>query len=396
MRGILHRYIFREIVAHFILALGVFLFVMLMGRTIQVIELIVQRGVSPFDVLKVLITLIPLFLPMAIPVATLIGAVVAFSRMAGDLEMVAIKSSGISLYQLLKPVAVFSIVATLLCLFLTFHVAPRGAQAFKRTLLEVATRSVKGLFKEGVFHELTKGFILYASRVDAERGMMEGIFVHERYAVKFPVLIVAKRGFLPKGGDSSGPMTLVLEDGELIQSSPSKGILRRIRFNRYEINLDIPLSRAQRKLTKRRNRELDLPALIEAIGKGDRADKPRRSYLLEIHKRGAISLASLIFGFFALPLAMQFRPQGRSHGFIMGSLAVLLYYVLFSVGKTLAETSQLPVWACMWTPNLVFAALAAYLIHRTARERPVALILAINALIDWTQRIFRRILGGGQ
>src|SRR5262245_57781188 len=107
MGKILHRYIFREVVTPFLLGLGIFTFVLLIARLLKLIEMVVNRGLPATQILELLGYLLPAFLEVTVPMAMLLAILIAFGRLSADSEMVAMRSSGLSIYQLAPPVALF-------------------------------------------------------------------------------------------------------------------------------------------------------------------------------------------------------------------------------------------------------------------------------------------------
>ena len=96
----------------FLLGLGVFTFVLLIARLLKLIELVVNRGVPATNILRLFAYLMPAFLEVTVPMAMLLAILVAFGRLSADSEMIAMRSSGLSLYQLVPPVAIFVVLAT--------------------------------------------------------------------------------------------------------------------------------------------------------------------------------------------------------------------------------------------------------------------------------------------
>ena len=78
------------------------------------------------QIATVFVAIIPAFLELAIPLATLLGIMLAFARLSGDSEIVVIRASGISLGQLIKPVVIFGLFASLLTLWVSFEHRPWG------------------------------------------------------------------------------------------------------------------------------------------------------------------------------------------------------------------------------------------------------------------------------
>lgn len=137
---------------------------------------------------------------------------------------------------------------------------------------------------------------------------------------------------------------------------------------------------------------MDTGVLIKRVQRllhrGKRADH----FLVELHRRLSIPLTCLLFGLLSLPLALQSRPQGRSHGFLLGTLVILIYYLMFTTGQTLAESGRLPFWIPLWLPNGLLGFFTIYLLIRTAQERASFTLVMINSLIDRVQRWMRQRL----
>jgi len=83
--------------AHFLASLFVFIFIMVAARMLSITELIVTRGVRVTQVIGMVVYLLPDILIFALPAVTLMSVVVAFLRLSVDSEIIALKSSGISL-----------------------------------------------------------------------------------------------------------------------------------------------------------------------------------------------------------------------------------------------------------------------------------------------------------
>src|SRR5213078_4242488 len=106
----INRYILREISVPFVLGLAVFTLILLIARILKLVEMVVNRGVPALQVLKLFSYILPAFLEVTVPMAVLLAVLVAFGRLSSDSEITALKTSGVSLYQLARPVALFALV----------------------------------------------------------------------------------------------------------------------------------------------------------------------------------------------------------------------------------------------------------------------------------------------
>ena len=117
---IIDRYILKELFHIFFLSIFVFTIVLMLNKVLQLTELVVNKGVPLLTVSKLILFLLPTFLIIILPVSVLVASIMTFSRLSTDSEIIVLKSSGISLYRLLYPVIILSIVVYLFTNFLTF------------------------------------------------------------------------------------------------------------------------------------------------------------------------------------------------------------------------------------------------------------------------------------
>src|SRR6185436_9433352 len=101
---ILDRYVVREIVPPTGLGLLLFTFVLLLDQITNLMKVLVSRGADLPTVLRAFAYLLPSIFSVTIPMAFLLGVLLAFGRLASDSEIVAMRASGLSPARLLRPV----------------------------------------------------------------------------------------------------------------------------------------------------------------------------------------------------------------------------------------------------------------------------------------------------
>ena len=89
--GILSRYIFKELLWPFLLALLVFSSVALMTSIIDLMDLIFNKGISPARVLMFIIYLLPSLLIYTVPMSVMLAVLIALGRLSADTEIIALK-----------------------------------------------------------------------------------------------------------------------------------------------------------------------------------------------------------------------------------------------------------------------------------------------------------------
>ncbi|MDH7500900.1 MAG: LptF/LptG family permease, partial [candidate division NC10 bacterium] len=147
---ILDRYILKEMGSIFMVGIGAFTIVLLLDKIIRLTELILNKGVGTWVALRLFLFLLPSFLTLTIPMATLLATLTTFGRMASDREVTAMKTTGVSLYRLLQPPFLFASIAFLVNLLLSVYIMPWGYHGFKSLLYQIARSSASIGLREGV------------------------------------------------------------------------------------------------------------------------------------------------------------------------------------------------------------------------------------------------------
>ncbi len=383
---IVDRYLSREIVKYSLTGLLVFTFSFMTGKIFRVTEMVLDRGIPFFYALKFMLLLTPSFLVFVIPMALLLGVLLALSRMSADREVLALKTSGVGAQRFLRPVLAVALVATLSTGFLTLYGVPWSIRAFKESLFEAASKALKPRIREKVFHNLLPGVVIYVDEI--HEGRMRGVLLYDEREAGQHNLIVAQEGLLavePKGRK----LSLRLFKGEIHQEAEG-GTYRVAEFEHYTLNLAYGemLEAAKRKSRVRLlEKEMSTRELKEKIQRRKEEGKDIRPQLVELHFKFAIPFAALVLGFLGLPLGTYHTRSGRSFGFVISLFVILLYYILYCFGKALATGGLIPPWAGAWFPNGVLLALGIYLFRKSLEESPVLLLELMERGLEALRRM---------
>ncbi len=131
----------------------------------------------------------------------------------------------------------------------------------------------------------------------------------------------------------------------------------------------------------------ELKAKIEKMKKNG---EDTTSQEVQLHKRYAIPFACIVFGLIGVPLGIQPRRSGRSHGFVFGILVILAYYMSLTGAEQFALKKSIPPLLAGWAPNLLFGCLGVYLLVKAAKEKPFKPVLLMNEALDLIQQKWRR------
>jgi lipopolysaccharide export system permease protein len=357
MSWTLYKYLLREIITPFALALALLTLMLFAGGLLRLVEFLATRGVSPADVALLLLYRLPYVLVFTIPMALLLAVLVAYLRLANDSELVALRAAGLSLAQTLPAPLVASFLAFALTLGLSVYAKPLGSRGYKQLLYDVARQRVDLAFEEQGFSDAFGDLVVYVNSIPAP-GRLGDIFIYDERDPELPNSVLAERGEILSDPERAAVL-LRLRRGTIFRVSPDHQVAEAIRFQRYDLGLDLerlvgPYSRLEKGAS-----DMGLGELSRAIGATPEPER-RHRLQMELQRRFALPAACLALGLVAVPLGARSRLE-RGWGIAFGLGVFLLYYLLLTATWSASDAGTLPYWS-VWLPNLAVGGLALLLV----------------------------------
>jgi len=366
-----------------------FTIILLMDKIFKLIELIINRGGNVTNILMLLLYISPSFLAFTIPVAVLLGILLTLGRLSGDSEVIAFKASGISLYQLYVPVAIFSISAYLITSFLVFYGLPWGNRGFISTLSLLAKSKPDVEVKERVFNDSFKGLVVYVDKVPVQGKKMEGILIYDERDKENVNTIFAQEGFLISSPQSQ-EVVLELLNGSIHRLAPQTNTYQKIKFVTDDLRIELGMSVADIE-RKFKEHEMSIDELKKKIEKMKAQREDTTNQEVELHKRRAVPFACIVFALIGVPLGIQPRRSGRSYGFVFSILVLLAYYISLIAFEMFAVRRVVPAFWAGWSPTFIFGGLGIYLLVKAANESPFKPAVWLIEGLDLFQKKWRKL-----
>jgi lipopolysaccharide export system permease protein len=423
---ILTRYIFKESATYFCLTLLVFTSVLLTVRILKFTNLIVNKGVEVSQIGMVFLSVIPTFLEIAVPMAVLLGIMMAFARLSGDSEIIVLRSSGVSLNELIKPIFVFGVVVSFISLFISLELRPWGYRQLSRTLFEIArTKSTAGL-DAGIFNKLGH-LTLYAENISHHTGELEYVLIDDKRDQSRRRIIISESGKIVSD-EKRQTISIHLYDGVIHETQKDKYMTTKFETNSIIMHPD-EIYNPDATEGQRRNRERNLVELnrllwvnrsiiskkrtgasaSEALSPQEQAveqaeglphlsisqqlQKLRREMSkLQIEKgrRFSMPFAALLLALIAMPLGIQPPRAQKSWGvtlsIVLGLIVFIFYYALLSVGIALAERGTWNAYLGLWIPNAAIGIITVYALRKMGSEKWQSIAHALEHVMNFIAR----------
>jgi lipopolysaccharide export system permease protein len=207
---------------------------------VDYLDLWIQRGVPLWAVGQLFLFGLGWMAALSVPCGVLVASLVTFGRMSQDLEIVAVKSSGINLFRIfLPPLLAAAGLSAGLAVF-NILVLPEMNHSYANLLADIGRKRPTVRLRPGIFNDDFPGFRLLVDSLDARQNRMIGVSLlqFERPG-SAPTVIVARRGHLGYTPDGETAV-LTLRGGEIHQQpadAVDPGTYRVLRFDQHVIHV---------------------------------------------------------------------------------------------------------------------------------------------------------------
>lgn len=333
---IIDRYIFRQMLIATIFIVAILAVLVLLTQSLRYLELVMNAGASGLSFWLITFLSLPSFFEVILPIGSVAAILFIYNRMMMDSELSVLKALGFSPLRLSRPALIMVAFWAVVLFIVMGWIAPATKSSAIVMRKDIKAQMSSLIFRDGVFTEAGKGLTVYVRDRDKD-GHLLGLVIHDaRDPDKPPSTVIAVRGLLVS--TDSGHQVLVY-DGSRQQYDSRSGVLKRLDFDRYTI--DLP-ERAQSAPV--RWQEPDERVMQDLIG-SEEAEKDRsvrRSFRLEVQKRFLTPLMILtlaIVALVALLTGMHDR-RGQTRRIIIAVACVILIEVLYLTFYNMAKNSS--------------------------------------------------------
>jgi LPS export ABC transporter permease LptF/LPS export ABC transporter permease LptG len=355
---LIDRYICRQLFSHAFLGLGVFTFVFFVPQLVRLMDLVVRHPGSWSTIAVLFLSTFPGILSLTLPIGVLVGVLIALGRLSADSELIAMSALGMGRRRLLVPVGILAVGATAITFTMTLWLAPLSVRAFRS--IEDRLRAGQASYQVAprVFDERFPQMVLYINDIDSAATRWKGVFLAgtdkgvSRLTLAEEAIVIADR--------NEGKLELHLRNGSVHEFSPADpGHYSLSAFGQRDLPVEVKSAEGDHVS------EPGIPGrTMSALWRERRS---QRDANVEIQRRLSFPFACIAFALLATPIGARPRRGGRAAGFLITLLLVSGYYLMFTIGTELARQGTIPIWAGIWSANVITAGLGLYLLPRLER-----------------------------
>ncbi len=268
----LHWYVIKSFLGPFFMTFFIVLFVLLMQFLWKYVDDLVGKGLDVKVMGEMLFYASFGLLPYAFPLAMLLASIMTFGSLGENYELVAMKSSGISLFRIMRPLIIIAAIVTGTAFYFANNVLPHTNLKFITLLASVKQQRPELVLKPGVFTSEIDGYSIKVGHKNNKTNMLYNLLIYDHTKNKTNQgVTVADSGYL-KITEDKKYMVLTLYDGvNYAEESPgrdrkdlNKRPFRRDKFGEQTIRIQVhnfDFNRRDENIYKNMDRMLNIKQL---------------------------------------------------------------------------------------------------------------------------------------
>lgn len=175
----LYGYILKTFIPLFLMTFAICLFLVLMQFLWKYVEDMVGKGLGINVIGEMFLYAALTLVPMALPLSILLASLMIFGDMGESLELLAIKSAGIPLLRIMRPLIIFIFAVSVGTFFFQNNALPKINAKFFSLLISIRQASPELDIPEGVFYKGIDGYNVYVERKDQKTGMLYDVLIYD-------------------------------------------------------------------------------------------------------------------------------------------------------------------------------------------------------------------------
>jgi lipopolysaccharide export system permease protein len=358
---ILSKHIFKEFISLVVGVLIGILIVYLCVEFLQKADKLIKYQATLSQIARYFLYSVPGMISMALPMATLIAALLSLGNLSRYNEIIAMRASGVSLVTIVSPLLVGGILISGLGFINNEFVMPiysSRASYIRKVEIEKSQRRV--MFQQ---HKLwlrgPENSIVNIELVSPSRTEMLGLNIYKvnpdysvRERIKAGSLVWENGAWRLK---NSRTFTQV---NDVVLSRPSDNEVFNIVENPDDLGMIV-----------KNSEEMNFSEMWDYVKRLKSSGYKTATYEVDLHTKLAYPLASLLMVMISIPFGVhKIRSGGTGKGIALAIIIAFFYWMLMSVGASLGHSGALPPSVSAWFANIFFAITSSVVLFRMQRS----------------------------
>lgn len=235
----IHKFVLKAYLGPMILTFFIVMFVLLMNFVWRYIDELVGKGLSTGIIIELFTYAMANMIPMGLPLAMLLAAIMTMGNLGENYELLAMKSAGMSLIQITKPLIILTGFIAVGSFFITNNLVPYANRKMFSIIFDIRQQKQALEFKDGLFFNGIENMSIRVERQDPDTHLLHDVLIYDNRSIDGDMnTIVADSGYI-RLSDDKRYLHVTLFNGETYEQTRNsqwfnKSSLRHHRFDMQE------------------------------------------------------------------------------------------------------------------------------------------------------------------
>lgn len=238
----LWRYIIKEHIGPFFFAICVITLVFVLNLVFRELPRILSRGLELLLILEFFALNMAWIVALAVPMAVLVAALMAFGRLAGDNEIIAMKASGVSVLRMITPVLICAAGLALFLIWFNNSVLPDFNHRARLLASDIARKRPTLSLEAGVIYRDLPNYTLLVQHIieTPDTAFVDSVYIDDNSNPNSSTFITADRGKIYLN-PRNGQLSIILYDGVMYELNLEEmEAYRQLRFPKQVLSISVP------------------------------------------------------------------------------------------------------------------------------------------------------------
>ncbi|MCS7229971.1 MAG: LptF/LptG family permease [Candidatus Kryptonium sp.] len=265
---ILYLYILRAHIGPFFFSMFTLILIFLLQFLMKYIDQLIGKGLGFWVIAELIVLNLAWIVVLAVPMSVLVAVLMAFGNLSANNEVTVMKSSGVSLYKMMFPVLLVSLVLTGLLIIFNNKVLPDANHRLKVLMIDIHRKKPTLTLNPGIFSTDITGYAIIVRKTYEHSNEFEDATIYNYSDPTRQVIITARRGKISFTPDYK-KLIMDLENGEIHeQDAENKNLYRIVKYQKYRVVMEVEgfgFERSADNAFQRGDRELSAEDMLRIV-----------------------------------------------------------------------------------------------------------------------------------
>jgi lipopolysaccharide export system permease protein len=354
---IYQRYLLRNNLVLLLAIFTILIFIIWFSKASSFVHYITENGIEISKFIQLFILILPWLMMIIIPVSNFIATSINLNRLIISNEITILKNSGLTKFQIAKPIILIAILSSIFCYLISFYIMPYSNRVLRESKQSINQNYANLAFKSQTF-ETFKDLTIYSKSQDQENNLYE-IFLHDERSSEYNLTVTAKKGRIIVENNFA---ILEMEDGSIQKYNYNSKQTEILKFDTYLFNLN-----ENSKInynSKLKPNEYFFYELFFPSNELSEAEKIKLK--IEIHERIIDPLLSIVLTLSSLAFTLnsQFQRKQNNLNIYKSIIIAILYLIINLLSYNLIKFSDY----FQIIPYLNFTIFTSFLIYNILKN----------------------------